>query len=309
MSGSSNNFQAHSINSHLKHGRAWDLDKTYGGLQILPPKQGTPESGWHKGNADAIWRNRREIEAFNPELILVLSADAIYRFDYRDAIEAHLKTRAELTMVTTQLNVDEATRFGNVQTGAQNRVEKFAYKPDEPFQTNGKSEVTCEIFVYNARALLDTLDELATQNDTPREDAELSDFGDELLPAFVERGHAYAFPIGGYWRDVGTVDSYFEAHSDWLQNPPFQLDAPDWPILTRFEARSPARFGPQCIVSNSLVSPGCEINGCVENSVLGPGVFVDEDATVKDCVILAGAHIPAGVTVSRAIVEMGSGRQ
>ena len=299
-------FQTHSINEHLKNGRPWDLDKTYGGLQILPPGQGDAESGWHQGNADAIWRNRRQIEEFAPELIVVLSADAIYRFDYRAAIEAHLNRGAEVTLVTTLLPVDEATRFGNVRTNAQSHVEEFAYKPDEPFETDGKSEVTCEIFVYNARVLLDTLDELALRGAESREDAELSDFGDELLPAFVERGHAFTFPIGGFWLDVGTIDAYFDAHQTWLNKPPFQLDARDWPILSRFEARAPARFGERCQVSNSLVSPGCEVNGHVENSVLGPGVFVDEDASIENCVVLADVHICAGVNVSCAIVDMGT---
>ena len=301
-------FQAHSINEHLQNGRPWDLDKTYGGLQILPPIQGDPESGWHEGNADALWRNRRQIRAFDPDLVLVLSADAIYKFDYRDAIASHMERGAQATLVTTHLPSEQATRFGNVQSDDNGRVTRFAYKPDTALASNqaGQSEVTCEVFVYNAKVLLETLDELAKRTGKPTEEAALSDFGHELLPDMVRRGQIFTLPMGGYWRDVGTIESYFEAHQEFLADePPFRLDARDWPILNRNAPRLPARFGAAGKARNSFVCPGCEVDGEVENSVLGPGVIIERGARVENAILLSGARVAAGVVVSRAIVEMG----
>ena len=295
-------FQAHSLNQHLANGRPWDLDRTYGGLQVLPPFQGEKESGWHQGNADALWRNRRIIAEFDADLILVLSADAIYRFDYRQAIEAHLAKDAEVTMVTTEVELDEAKRFGNVTISESGRVTEFAYKPQKPL---GR-DVTAEIFVYNANLLLETLDELIARTQKPVEEAQLEDYGDELLPEFVNRGRAFAFPLGGYWRDVGTLDSYFDAHQQWLQpDPPFALDDPSWPIWSRFEARAPAHFGTEGRVTNSLISPGCRIDGEVRCSVLGPGVIIEQGATVENAVLLGGVHVERRVSVNQAIVEEG----
>jgi glucose-1-phosphate adenylyltransferase len=295
-------FQAHSINQHLANGRPWDLDRTYGGLQILPPFQGEKESGWHQGNADALWRNRRVIKEFGADLILVLSADAIYRFDYRLAIEAHLEKKAELTMVTTQVKKSEATRFGNVEISKSGHVSQFAYKPDEAL---GR-DITAEIFVYDAKLLLKTLDKLIERQKGPVEEAQLEDYGHELLPEFVKRGKAFAFPIKDYWQDVGTVQSYFDAHLEWTkEKPPFSLDDPSWPIWSRFEARAPAQFKGESRVTNSLISPGCRIEGEISNSVLGPGCIVEKGARITDAILLGGVHVESDVQLSRVIVDEG----
>jgi glucose-1-phosphate adenylyltransferase len=295
-------FQAHSINQHLANGRPWDLDRTYGGLQILPPFQGEKESGWHQGNADALWRNRRVIAEFGADLILVLSADAIYRFDYQMAIEAHIANKAELTMVTTQVKKSEATRFGNVEISKSGQISQFAYKPEKPL---GR-DVTAEIFVYDAKLLLKTLDDLIGRREESVEDAQLEDYGHELLPEFVKRGKAFAFPMDGYWQDVGTLDSYFEAHLEWIkEKPPFALDDPAWPIWSRFEARGPAQLIGDSRITNSLISPGCRIEGEIRNSVLGPGCIVEAEAIVENSILLGEVHIKCGVQVSRAIVDEG----
>ncbi|MBW3635441.1 MAG: glucose-1-phosphate adenylyltransferase [Armatimonadetes bacterium] len=293
-------FQAHSLNHHLANGRPWDLDRTYGGLQILPPQQGERESDWHQGNADALWRNRRFLAEFGADLILVLSADAVYRFDYRDAIQSHLERGAHVTMVTAQVEKEEASRFGNVKITPKGRVTKFEYKPENPISR----DVTCEIFVYDAKILLQTLDELAKRTGNPPEEAELGDFGDELLPELVASGKAFAHPIGGYWRDVGTVESYFEAHQDWLQSvPPFELDDPQWPIWSHFKPRSSARFEGEGYALNSLISPGCRIAGEVKNSILSPGVVVEAGARVDEAILLGDVTVKSGVMVRRAVVD------
>lgn len=291
-------FQAHSINEHLVNGRPWDLDRTYGGLRLMPPYTGTREGGWHQGNADAIYHNRRFIRDFNPDLVLVLSADHIYKLDYRNAIEAHREQQADVTMVTTRVPREQASRFGTVQLDGA-RVTAFDYKPESP----ASEIVTTEVFIYNAQTLLDTLDELADQEGDGDESG-LEDFGHQLLPRLVEAGRAYAYPLDGYWRDVGTIETYFDSHMDLLSHqPPLQLDEPDWPILTFGTMRLPARIHGSAEIDHSLIAHGCTIHGTVINSVLAPGVVVEAGATVRDAIVFGNTHIAAGTTVQRAIVD------
>ena len=204
------------LTDHLSNGRPWDLDRTYGGLRVVHPSLGDEEeSGFYEGNADAIRRSCASIRAFDPELVLVLSADAVYRLDYAEVLERHLDSGAELTMVTTEVPQEQAGRFGVVEVEGE-RVRGFEYKPERP-RTN---VVTTEVFVYEARLLLETVAEPAEGEDERR------DFGHELLPRLVERGNARAFPLAGYWRDVGTLESYWEAHMDLLGPEPL-LDLDD----------------------------------------------------------------------------------
>ena len=295
-------FQPQSLNDHLVNGRPWDLDRTYGGLRVLPPFTGTPESGWHQGNADAIFRNKRFIREFAPDLLVVLSADHIYKLDYRQVIDAHLSHHADVTLVTTQVPLDQASRFGTVQVNAQGKVTQFAYKPEQPQSTT----VTTEVFVYNAPKLLDTLDELVARKRGASDDenATLKDFGHELLPLLVETGHAFAFPLDGYWRDVGTIDSYWASHMDLLADePPLNLDEPNWPILTFGSQRLPARIAASARIEDSLIAPGCQIRGHVAHSVLGPGVIVEQGAVVRNAIVFHDTIIAAGATVDHAIVD------
>jgi glucose-1-phosphate adenylyltransferase len=295
-------FQPHALNEHLTNGRPWDLDRTRGGLQILPPYQGTPESGWHQGNADAIYRHRRFISDFAPDVLLVLSADHIYKLDYRDVIDAHLQTRAEVTMVTTEVSLEEASRFGNVDVDDSGKVTRFDYKPEQPKSRTA----TTEVFAYDTRVLLEVLDELAAQaeKEKPDEEVALQDFGHELLPALVQRDGAFTYKLDGYWRDVGTVESYHEGHMDLLNDTPaLRLDDPAWPIRTRGQQLLPARIEGSAHIENSLISPGCHIAGRVVNSVLSPGVRVEQGATVENAVLLHGVVVPAGRTVRRAVVD------
>jgi glucose-1-phosphate adenylyltransferase len=297
-------FQAHTMNDHLANGRPWDLDRTYGGLRIIQPHTGTPEGGWHHGNADAIYRNRRFIREFEPDLLLVLSADHIYKLDYRKVIDAHTGGEAEVTLVTTRVPIEQAGRFGVVRVDSGGKMVDFAYKPDKP----DSDIVTTEVFVYNARTLLDTIDELAEQASTGEDsDASLKDFGHELLPRLVERGRAYAYPLDGYWRDVGTIASYWESHMDLLApDPPIDLDEPGWPILTFGVQRLPARIEEPARIARSLVSPGCVVHGQVIRSVLSPGVVVEQGAVVRDSVLLPGCVVEAGAWLVRAIVDGGA---
>lgn len=300
-------FRPHSLNDHLVNGRPWDLDRTWGGLRILPPFTGPDEDdggGMAEGNAQALWQHRSAIRAFAADLVLVLSADHLYRLDYRDVIDAHVaRGQTGVTMVTTRVPRADASRFGVVQSDGEGRVTAFDYKPERP----ASDEVTAEIFVYDSAELLDALGRLATA--VPDEDDTsggrvLKDFGDTLLPDFVSRDRAWTFPLAGYWRDVGVVESYWQAHQDFLAvPPPLDLDDPAWPLLTTGTPRTPARIAAGARVLDSLVSAGCELQGTVERSVLGPGVLVEPGATVRDAVVLHDAVIRAGATVERAVID------
>ena len=291
-------FQPFSLNEHLVNGRPWDLDRTYGGLRIIPPGKGGEGEGWAEGNADALHRNAHLIRDFAPDLVVVGSADHVYRMDYRDVLDAHQsRADAAVTAVTTTLPADEsASRYGVVDANGDGRITAFAYKPERP---SGRT-VTTELFVYDAATLLDTLDELAADGD----DAGLKDFGHRLLPRLVAAGGAYALPLDGYWRDVGVVDSYWQAHMDLLTpEPPIRLDDPAWPILTLGTQRIPARLGRTAHVDDSLLAPGCRVDGRVSRSVLGPGVVVEEGATVDGAVVFHETVIRRGARVTRAVLD------
>lgn len=291
-------YQLHSLNDHLTNGRPWDLDRTHGGLEVLPPSPdtltGTLEDA---GNADALHAHAHLIRAFGADVVVVLSADHVYTLDYAEVIREHARTGAEVTMVTTDLPAGEdASRFGNVTLTRGGRVKRFEYKPERP---RGE-QITTEVFVYSAPALLRTLDDLRA--DTPAGKG-LGDFGHGLIPAFVKAKTARAYPLGGYWLDVGLPGAYFRAHQDLLAGRSVPLDAPDWPVLSSSIPRMPARLEAGARVEDSLISYGCRVAGRVTRSVLSPGVTVEAGAVVEDAVILRDTVIRAGAYVRRAIVD------
>lgn len=292
-------YQPHSLGEHLAGGRPWDLDRTRGGLEVLFPHLGDEEGGWHQGNADALYRNRSLVRQFQPDLVIVLSSDHVYTLDYRTVVEAHCDRGAELTMVTTVQPPEEVGRFGNVDVDGDGRVRRFRYKPDEPMS----EIVTTEVFVFDADTLLRTLEELAGDGDGDG----LHDLGERLLPHFVERGRVWGYLMEGYWCDVGTVASYWRSHLDLLgPDPAFTLDDPQWPILTAAPQRPPARLCRTATVDDVLVGPGCTVRGDVARSVLGPGVIIEEGATVRSSILFDNTVVHAGATVSGTICDMGS---
>jgi glucose-1-phosphate adenylyltransferase len=292
-------YQPGPLQTHLRNGRPWDLDRNRGGLRVLQPFTGAEESGFHQGNADALYRHRSDIREAAPDLVLVLSADHLYAMDFRQVVETHQKHNAEVTMVVTPLPENEdATRFGNVQFNARHRITRFDYKPDKP----QSDWVTTEIFLYSARPLLQMLDDLAQQAEQEKGKAELEDFGHELLPEFVKRGKVYAHKHEGYWRDVGTVEAYHAAHMDLLDKAPLNPQDESWPILTRSLNRMPSRVQSGAKIENSLLSSGCEIAGKVVHSVIAPDVVIEKGAVVENSVISRGAIIESGARVKNAVV-------
>jgi glucose-1-phosphate adenylyltransferase len=297
-------FHPTSLSDHLANGRPWDLDRTSGGLLTLPPFQGTDRGGWHTGTADSLWRNAELIREYDPDALVVVSSDAVYALDYREVAESHLGSGAEVTMVTTEVAADDASRYGIVQVGGDGTISDYAYKPDDPATTTA----TNEVFVFTPRPTLDRLEALAAD---AGEDG-LDDLGSQLLPDQTRDGLARAHPLKGYWRDVGTIPAYWEAHRDFLAaEPPIDLDDPAWPVHTRGGRHSAARLLPGAVVDGSLVSGGTRVAGEVRGSVLSPGVVVEDGATVVDSVLLPGVRVRSGATVTRAVlddrVEVGEG--
>lgn len=252
--------------------------------------------GFQQGTADALWRYAPLIRDFGPEAIVVVSADAVYTLDYGVLVEEHAESGAGVTMVTTEVDAGDASRYGVVQV-TDGRVREYVYKPDEP-QGN---VVSNEIFAFRPEPLLDTLDALG---DAAGEEG-LEDLGDELLPRLVDDGAAREHRFDGYWRDVGTVPAYWEAHQDLLADePPIDFDDPAWPLLTRGATeRAPARVLASADVAQSLLGPASRVAGRVERSVLGRAAIVEPGAVVRDSVLLNGAVVRRGARVERAVLD------
>ncbi len=296
-------YHGTSLEDQVANGRPWDLDRTSGGLRLLMPEEGTggaDEEGFARGNADELYRIRDQIEQSGASVVLVMSADHVYRFDFRDLIEAHLDGDHECTVVTTEVDVDDASDHA-VITVEGDRVVRVDYKPDDP----PHGTVAAEIVAYRSEVLLEVLQDLHRElgPDAPAGDSGLGDFGDHLLPRLVERGRTGALALEGYWRDLGQPHYYLRAHHELLRDDAGLLDEPDWPILTRHASRGPARVLDGGEVVDSLLSPGSVVSGRVVRSVLGPGTRVEAGAQVTDAVLFDDVTVEAGATVSRAIVD------
>ena len=292
-------FNPGSLSDHLANGRPWDLDRTSGGLLVLHPHRGNARGGWHQGTADALWRNAPIIREFGPEALVVVSADAVYKLDYRAVVERHRGSDASVTMVTTRVAKEDASRYGVVQVSDDGTITDYAYKPEEP----AGDLVSNEVLVFTPDRVLDLLDELADQVD---EDEGLEDLGDELLPKLVAAGEGREHRFEGYWRDVGTIPAYWAAHMDLLaRRPPIDLDEPGWPIQTQGGRSAAARIGNDADVANCLLSPGCHIDGSVSDSVISPDVHIETGASVRDSVLLHGVVVRSGAIIERSIIDQG----
>ena len=232
---------------------------------------------------------------------MVCSADHVYRFDVMEAVEAHRRAKAECTIVTATVPLDEASDHATVETDAEGRVTAFSYKPEEPTTET----VAAEIFVYDVPALVAVLEELHRElgADAEAGDTGLGDYGEHLVPRLVDRGRVVAHPIEGYWKDLGQPHKYLAAHRDALTSDLGVFGDPDWPILGHQPPRHAARIGEGARVSDSLVSPGATVHGTVIRSVLGPGVEVGPGALVRDSVVFADSRVEEGARLDWAIVD------
>ena len=294
-------YETQSILDVLAGGRAWDLDRSHGGLRVVSPQQeSSGEADWHAGNAHALYAHRELIAREGPKVLLVMSADHVYKLDYTRVVEDHRASGAEATVVTATVSPERARHHAVLEI-TRGRVTDVAVKPDHP----AHGRVATEVFVYDTEVVLEVLEQLTVQDDG----TELGDFGDRLLPALIERGKVRAFDLDGYWKDVGRPEAYFEAHRDVLlararnHASDLQLDDGSWPILTHDVPRMPAYVESGARVTDSLIGPACRIAGRVERSVLGPGTVVEADAVVRDSVLFSDVVVRAGARLRYAIVD------
>ncbi|MFC4905115.1 glucose-1-phosphate adenylyltransferase family protein [Kocuria oceani] len=288
-------YLPHSLNVHLANGRPWDLDRSHGGLQVLPPYEGAEGEGFAEGNADSLYRQKDLIRDFDPDLVLVLSADHLYTINFLDVVDTHLAHGADLTMVTTEV-AEESSRYGVVQTDGEGRVTGFDYKPEQP----AGRLVTGEMFLYDAQQLLTALEELHEQQ------GQLEDYGHDLVPWFVAHRTVVEHRLQGYWMDLGTLQSYWTAHLQVLDGQGVTLDDPHWPILSAQPQLVPARIEASADVRRSMVAAGSTVRGAVEHSVLGPGVVVEDGATVRHSVLLDGVRVGPGVSLVNVVADVGA---
>ncbi|MCW2793093.1 MAG: glucose-phosphate adenylyltransferase [Nocardioides sp.] len=299
-------FQGSTLEEQVANGRPWDLDRNRGGLRLLMPQEGTgslDEDGFAKGNADELFRIRDQITGFEPDVVIVLSADHVYRLDYLDVVDTHRDAGAECTVVTTEVPVEEAGDHAVVSSDGSGRVTDFDYKPDDP----DSGTIATEVFVYDPGVLVAVLEELHRELSAESEpgDTGLGDFGEHLLPRLVERGRTVVHPMKGYWRDVGQPHHYLQAHHDVLTDDLGVLGERSWPMISRQPQRVPARLLDGADVVDSLVSPGARVAGLVRRSVLGPGVVVEAGAEVHDSVVFADSVVRAGARVHWSVVDQG----
>ncbi|HKY52816.1 MAG TPA: glucose-1-phosphate adenylyltransferase [Anaerolineales bacterium] len=291
-------YRPQSLISHIGAGAPWDLNRDFtGGVRILTPYKARRDSDWYAGTADAVQQNFSFIKEGKPDLVLILSGDHIYTMDYEPMISFHRDHNADLTMGTISVPLDDASRFGILATNAKYKVTSFVEKPENP----PSNLANMGVYLFN----LELLDKVLWED--RQQEGSSHDFGKDILPRLVKsKARVFAFPYSGYWMDVGTVDSYWQAHMDLLSPlPPLKLYSRSWIIHTRTEERPPARLPAAAHVYASMICDGCfiEAGARVESSVLSPGVVIRAGAVVRESIILTDSEIASGAVVERAIID------
>lgn len=297
-------YRAGTLDKHLQHGRPWDLDRNEGGFRRIVPEEvdAARTGGFASGNADDLYRIRHQIADEDADVTIVLSADQVFTLDLRDVVAAHLAKDADLTVVTTEVAVTEASNKAVVTTDATGKVTRIDEKPENP----AHGTISAEVFVYRTSALLDALEEAekVTRPDDDEDDTGLGDFAEHLIPTLVSRGRVRTYPLEGYWMDMGRPETYLRAHRDLVRGSVPVFDDEAWPMRTLATNKCAARLREGALVDSSYVSPGCDIAGTVRRSVLGPGVVVRAGAVVEDSVVLDGVIIEKDAEVRTAIVDV-----
>ena len=288
-------YQPFALNEYVSNGQPWDLDRIRGGLYVLPPYQGNKHSDWYKGTANAIYQNINFIKQYDPDYVLILSGDHIYRMDYAKMLEQHKATGAACTVATITVPMEEAFRFGICNTNPDGSIYEFEEKPKNP----KNNQASMGIYIFTTKTLIEYL-----ENDEEDENSS-NDFGKNIIPNLLGNGEKlYSYRFEGYWKDVGTISSLWEANMDLIgENPILTLADKDFRIYSKNTARPPQYIGKDAVVENSLISEGCRIYGTVINSVISGGVIVEEGAIVKDAVVMEDVVVKKDARVYTAIVD------
>ena len=280
------------LNSHIGIGIPWDLDRNVGGVTVLPPYEKSTNSEWYTGTANAIYQNLEYMEQYNPEYVLILSGDHIYKMDYKIMLDYHKANNADITIAAMPVPIEEASRFGIVVTDSDNRITEFEEKPANP-----KSNLaSMGIYIFSWPVLRDALIKLKDQPNC--------DFGMHVIPYVHENGkRIFAYEYTGYWKDVGTLKSYWQANMELIDIvPEFNLYEEFWKIYTKSEALPPQYVSADSKIERSIICNGCEVRGNVHNSVISANVDIAEDAEVHDSIIMQGCKIGKGTKIYNAIV-------
>lgn len=288
-------YQPLILNEYIGNGEPWDLDRAYGGVHILSPYQAKTGSEWFKGTANAIYQNISFIKRYNPQYVLILSGDHIYKMDYSKMIERHKKTDAACTIAAIKVPTKEASRFGVLNVDADGVIYEFEEKPEHP-----KSDLaSMGIYVFSADKLYKYLEEDESDKSSSK------DFGKDVLPKMLAAGEKMvSYTFDGYWKDVGTINSLFESNMDLLgDSPNFDLSDASWRIRSRSPIAPPHYIAESGRVVNSIVASGCEIEGTVENSILSNDVIIKKGAVVKNSVIFSESIIDENATVDYSIID------
>ncbi|MBQ9975381.1 MAG: glucose-1-phosphate adenylyltransferase [Clostridia bacterium] len=290
-------YQPLTLNEYIGNGQPWDLDRSTGGVQILPPYQ-SKSTDWYKGTANAIYQNLNFIEKYSPQFVLVLSGDHIYKMDYSKLIEYHKSKNASCTIAVKEVNLKEARRFGIMTYDYNFKINSFEEKPEIPKGTSA----SMGIYVFST----DTLMQYLKQDN--ENDKSSKDFGKDIIPHMINNNESvFAYTFDGYWKDVGTVESLWEANMDMLgDSPVFSTADRQWKIRSRSNAEPPQFVGGDAKIVNSNITEGCIINGTVENSVIAQGVYIARGARVVDSVIFDRVKILEGASVIHSIVDADS---
>ena len=288
-------YQPLVLNEYIGNGQPWDLDRTFGGVHVLSPYQKKSKSAWYEGTANAIYHNINFIKMYNPEYVLILSGDHIYKMDYSKMLRAHVENGASCTIAAINVTMQEASRFGILNTREDGTIYEFEEKPKQPKSTLA----SMGIYIFTAQKLYDYLEEDDSNPSSSK------DFGKDVLPAMLAAGEKMvAYSFDGYWKDVGTISSLWEANMDLLgDDPAFDVSNSDWKIHSRNPLAPPEYVGEDAIIKNSMIALGCEIEGTVINSLLSSNVIVKKGAFVKDSVIMSGTVIEEDARVTYAIID------
>lgn len=287
-------YQPLVLNDYLGNGQPWDLDRLNGGVHVLSPYEAIGGKEWYKGTANAIYQNITFIEKYDPDYVVILSGDHIYKMDYAKMIDFHKKNNADCTIAVLEVPWEEASRFGILATDENDQIYEFAEKPAEP--KSNKASMGVYVFSW------DKLRKYLTEDEADPNSS--NDFGKNIIPNMLADGQRmFAFQFKGYWKDVGTIDSLWEANLD-IINPNVDLDLSDksWRIFSRTPYAPPHYVGSNALIENSSISEGCEIDGTVDYSVVSPNTVIEEGAEVKYSVIMPGAKIKAGAKVYYSII-------
>ena len=288
-------YQPLMLNAYIGNGQPWDLDRGESGVTVLPPYQGKTGADWYKGTANAIYQNLNFIDRYDPDYVLILSGDHIYKMDYAKMLAAHKETGADCTIAVLEVPLEEASRFGIMNTDESLRILEFEEKPKQPKST----KASMGIYIFNKELLKRYLIE------DEADPASSKDFGKNIIPKMLADGcRMYAYPFSGYWRDVGTIQSLWEAHMDLLgETPAFNLRDRNWRIYSRNYSDPPHFIGDYAKISNSLITEGCNIEGVVENSVLASGVKVARGAYIRDSILMKNVTVAEGTTINYSIID------